>query len=150
MDRHIDLSVLSHRGTSHGGNAQVRTQLGRIRSVAQMLQQIPLSGDRTRHMAGEIERLAGTAMAQLERGGNATAAVESGNWNLERLARLSGREREILIALAAGETVQQIAHRLSRSPKTINNHRTHVLSKLGLRNSAQLARFAIAAGLIDA
>jgi len=114
--------------------------------VREMLQQVPLNGERTRHMAGEIERLVGTAMQHLDRGG----APESGNWNLSRLDRLSNREREILVALAEGETVQQIAHRLSRSPKTINNHRTHVLHKLGLRNSAQLARFAIAAGLIEA
>ena len=146
MDRHIDLSALSLVGTDNGSNAQVRTHLGRIRSVAQMLQQIPLNGERTRHMAGEIERLAGTAMQQLTGG----TSNDGGNWNLSRLQRLSNREREILVALAEGETVQQIAHRLSRSPKTINNHRTHVLHKLGLRNSAQLARFAIAAGLIEA
>lgn len=146
MDRHIDLSTLSLLTPERTSTAQVRTQLGRIRSVAQMLQQVPLNGDRTRHMAGEIERLAGTAMEQLER----PTSNDSGNWNLDRLSRLSVREHEILVALAKGETVQQIAHRLSRSPKTINNHRTHVLSKLGLRNSAQLARFAIAAGLIEA
>lgn len=146
MDRHIDLSLLSLPTREFGSSAQVRTQLGRIRSVAQMLQQVPLNGERTRHMAGEIERLVGTAMQHLDRGG----APENGNWNLSRLDRLSNREREILVALAEGETVQQIAHRLSRSPKTINNHRTHVLHKLGLRNSAQLARFAIAAGLIEA
>jgi len=146
MDRHIDLSSLSLPAQEPAASAQVHSQLGRIRSVAQMLQQVPLNGERTRHMAGEIERLAGTAMQHLERG----PASEGGNWNLSRLERLSNREREILVALAEGETVQQIAHRLSRSPKTINNHRTHVLHKLGLRNSAQLARFAIAAGLIEA
>lgn len=146
MDRHIDLTFFSAPVSELGANAKILSQLGRIRNVAQMLQQIPMNGDRTRHMAGEIERLAGTAIEHLDRGnGN-----DAGNWDLDRLQRLSRREREILVALAEGETVQQIAHRLSRSPKTINNHRTHVLHKLGLRNSAQLARFAIAAGLIEA
>ena len=146
MDRHIEHTAGSVTPGTRGSKAQVRSHLGRIRNVAQMLQQVPLSGDRTRHMAGEIERLAGSAMAELDE----HAVLEGANWPLERLTRLSTREREILVALAEGETVQQIAHRLSRSPKTINNHRTHVLHKLGLRNSAQLARFAIAAGLIEA
>ena len=145
MEQHIERLALVDNHDQGGSRAQVRSHLGRIRNVAQMLQQVPLTGDRTRHMAGEIERLAGHAMAELDQ----PQGVDHGQWQLDRLARLSTREREILVALAEGETVQQIAHRLSRSPKTINNHRTHVLHKLGLRNSAQLARFAIAAGLIE-
>ena len=146
MEQHIETTTGEMTPGKRGSRAQVRSHLGRIRNVAQMLQQIPLSGDRTRHMAGEIERLAGSAMAELDE----HVSGDGASWPLERLTRLSAREREILVALAEGETVQQIAHRLSRSPKTINNHRTHVLHKLGLRNSAQLARFAIAAGLIEA
>ena len=40
---------------------------------------------------------------------------------------LSHRELQVLAALAAGESVQEVAHRCNRSPKTINNQRTAVL-----------------------
>lgn len=66
-----------------------------------------------------------------------------------RLERLSAREVEVLQALAEGFSVFEIAERLNRSAKTINNHRTHILHKLGLRNTAELTRLAVRLGLIQ-
>ena len=62
-------------------------------------------------------------------------------------ATLSPRELEIFAALAEGLSVGDIAARLSRSPKTVNNHRTHIMKKLGLRNTAELTRLAFRLGV---
>ena len=67
----------------------------------------------------------------------------------EKLAALSGRELEIFTHLAEGRSAVEIAARLSRSSKTINNHRTRILHKLGLKNSAELVRLALGAGLVS-
>jgi len=115
--------------------------LERIRRAARVLASGTLSPPQARHMACEIERLVGLVLeAQPRR----VVTPDS------RLDRLSTREVHVLSALAAGETVQEVAHRLNRSPKTINNQRTNVLRKLGLRNTAELTRFAIQTGLITA
>jgi DNA-binding CsgD family transcriptional regulator len=62
---------------------------------------------------------------------------------------LSAREREIFGYLAEGQIPGEIARRLSRSSKTVHNHRTRILQKLGLRNSADLVRLAVRAGLVS-
>lgn len=64
-------------------------------------------------------------------------------------ASLSPREHEIFAALAEGRTVRDIAVRLHRSPKTVNNHRTHLMQKLKLRTTAELARLAIRLGVVS-
>ena len=118
-------------------------RLERIRSRARMVASGRLTPLQIRHAASEIERLADTLARQQAapaRNVSAPAAV--------RLSRLSARERQVLAALAGGETVQEVAHRLNRSPKTINNQRTSLLRKLELRNTAELTRFAICEGII--
>lgn len=62
---------------------------------------------------------------------------------------LTPREQEILRVLAEGLSVQQIADRFFISPKTVENHRTNIMNKLGLRGSIELARYAARIGLID-
>jgi FixJ family two-component response regulator len=56
-----------------------------------------------------------------------------------RLTRLTAREREITKLLADGDSVKQIAHGLSISPKTVDNHRANILEKTGVDNPTQLA-----------
>lgn len=63
------------------------------------------------------------------------------------LSTLSSRERQIFTALSDGLSVQEIAERLNRSPKTINNHRTRLMHKLELRNMSELTRLAIRLGI---
>ena len=46
-------------------------------------------------------------------------------------------------------TTKEIARRLSIEVKTAENHRGRVLSKLGLRNTAEVVRYAIGKGLLD-
>lgn len=60
---------------------------------------------------------------------------------------LSGREDQVLRLIAAGRTVGEIAVQLSLSVKTVSTYRTIVLRKLGLKNNAQLMRYAQEHGL---
>lgn len=68
----------------------------------------------------------------------------------ERLQALSKREFEVFRLLAEGESVVDISERLHLSPKTVSNHRAHIMAKLGARNAVDLARMAIRSGLIEA
>jgi len=61
---------------------------------------------------------------------------------------LSDREYEIMCAIGSGKTVTEIAGELSLSVKTISTYRTRILEKLGLKNSAEITRYAIRNGLV--
>ena len=63
--------------------------------------------------------------------------------------RLTEREREVFHLMADGMTTKDIAQRLGISTKTVENHRGHVLDKLGVRNTAELVRYALRKGLIE-
>lgn len=56
--------------------------------------------------------------------------------------QLSNRELEVFALFGQGQTAQQIARRLNLSAKTVETHRKNIKTKLGLHNSAQLARMA--------
>ena len=63
---------------------------------------------------------------------------------------LSPRQFEIFCRLAEGHAVVDIASDLTLSPKTVNNHRSDIMTKLKLKNSVELSRFAIRHGIIKA
>lgn len=63
--------------------------------------------------------------------------------------RLTEREREVFHLIAEGMTTKDIAQRLGISAKTAENHRGRVLDKLGVRNTAELVRYALRKGLIE-
>jgi DNA-binding NarL/FixJ family response regulator len=62
---------------------------------------------------------------------------------------LTPREQEILSLLAEGHSAKEIADRLFISPKTVDNHRSNIMGKLGLHGYSDLLRFAVRMGLID-
>jgi DNA-binding NarL/FixJ family response regulator len=62
---------------------------------------------------------------------------------------LSKREREILKLICQGYSNNEISEMLFISPKTVDNHRTNLLSKTSSRNSASLVMFAIKNNLIE-
>lgn len=66
------------------------------------------------------------------------------------VARLSGRELEVFIRLARGESVQRIAADLTLSASTIGSHLYNIKQKLGVSNQAELTLLAIRDGLIEA
>lgn len=59
------------------------------------------------------------------------------------LGDLTPSERRVLQLVAGGLTTQEIAERLDNSPKTIENHRSHICQKLGLEGPQPLLRFAL-------
>jgi len=63
--------------------------------------------------------------------------------------QLTAREREVFHLLAEGLTTKEIARQLGISTKTAENHRARVLAKLGVRNTAELVRYALRKGLLD-
>jgi DNA-binding NarL/FixJ family response regulator len=64
------------------------------------------------------------------------------------LERLTNREREVLLLIIEGHTNSQVSETLGVSPKTVDNHRTRLMEKLGLHNTAGLVRFAARHGLL--
>jgi DNA-binding NarL/FixJ family response regulator len=62
---------------------------------------------------------------------------------------LTHREQEVMRLLAEGLSSRKVAERLCISPKTVENHRSSIMSKLGVNSSHELTRYAARLGLID-
>lgn len=65
-------------------------------------------------------------------------------------AHLSERERDVLRLLALGHTNLEVARQLSISVRTVESHRAHIAHKLGLRTRAEIVRYALATGELEA
>lgn len=63
---------------------------------------------------------------------------------------LTERESEVLTCLAEGAGNGQIATALAISPKTVARHRENIMRKLGLHSRAELVKYAIRHGIIQA
>lgn len=61
---------------------------------------------------------------------------------------LTVREREILQMTAEGNSSTEIGEILKISPRTVEIHRGHLMKKLGLRNQAELIRYALKRGIL--
>jgi two-component system invasion response regulator UvrY len=66
----------------------------------------------------------------------------------EPLDTLSEKEFKVFLALAGGQSVQDIAEVMSLSPRTVGTHLYNIKQKLGASNSAELALIAMRAGLL--
>ena len=66
------------------------------------------------------------------------------------LDNLTDREREVLTFLAEGKSNDEIAEVLVISPKTVARHRENIMHKLNLHSRAELVRYAIRKGIIEA
>ena len=67
-----------------------------------------------------------------------------------RAVPLTARERQILQLIAEGYSIKEIGRELTRSPKTVDWHKSQVMRKLGINTTAGLVRYAIAEGLTSA
>jgi two-component system, NarL family, invasion response regulator UvrY len=62
---------------------------------------------------------------------------------------LSDQEYKVLCLLAVGKSLSGSARELGLSPSTVGTYRSRIMGKLGLKNNAELVRYALQKGLID-
>ena len=118
----------------------VRGYLGKadgLRGVADAIRGI-VSGERL--ITPDLEQAAVMALGRFAR------QAREGS---EMSASLTPREREILLMVSDGLTMQQIARRLSISPRTVETHVAKLYRKLGVRTRMQAVTRAASLGLID-
>jgi len=68
---------------------------------------------------------------------------------LRTVFALTERERQVLALIAEGQSTKELALRLGISYKTADSHRSRILEKLGVHETASMVRMAIRAGLVD-
>ena len=69
--------------------------------------------------------------------------------NLRRSDRLTDRERQVVTLIAEGNSTKEVATRLGISVKTADCHRTRIMDKLNLHQTAHLVRYAIRQGFVQ-
>jgi DNA-binding NarL/FixJ family response regulator len=74
---------------------------------------------------------------------------KSGSKSEKFYPKISRREREVLKLIAQEFTTQEIANQLFISLKTVESHRSSLLSKMNARNSAGMVRIAMENNLLD-
>lgn len=62
---------------------------------------------------------------------------------------LSDREYQVVIMIASGKTVSEIASALSLSVKTVSTNRSRALAKMGMKTNSEITHYAIRNGLVD-
>jgi DNA-binding NarL/FixJ family response regulator len=67
----------------------------------------------------------------------------------ERTDKLTPREEEVVKLAAEAHTNREIGEILHLSEKTVENHRSNAMKKLGMRDRTELVRYAIRRGLIE-
>lgn len=93
------------------------------------------------------------AISTVSSGGSYFTACASGNFsnihpNAGGAHDLTAREREILQLVAEGRSNKEISCRLGVTNKTVENHRSHMMDKLGIHDIASLTRYAVRHGII--
>jgi PAS domain S-box-containing protein len=61
---------------------------------------------------------------------------------------LTERERQVLVLIASGKSTKEAATQLGISYKTADSHRSRILEKLGVHETASMVRYAIRSGLV--
>jgi len=67
----------------------------------------------------------------------------------EGYGTLTPREQQVMRFLAEGLSTKEISEKLFISPKTVENHRANIMSKLDTHSTMELVRYAARLGLID-
>lgn len=62
---------------------------------------------------------------------------------------LSDREHQVMLLIASGKTVSEIAGRLNLSVKTISTYRSHILEKMKMKNNAEITLYAVQNKLVE-
>lgn len=94
--------------------------------------------------AGELEYFLGSQMEVVSTTGISSA--DRSDAAREKIAALTGRQREILAMMSAGKLNKQIAYSLGLSERTVKMHRAALLKALDVKTSADAIRLAVEAG----
>jgi two-component system invasion response regulator UvrY len=62
---------------------------------------------------------------------------------------LSDRELEVMLMIAAGVSLTDIANRLRVSAKTVSSYRARLMEKMQMASNAEVTRYAVTQGLVD-
>jgi len=62
---------------------------------------------------------------------------------------LSDREHQVLLMIASGKSIKEIAEELSLSIKTISTYRARIFEKMKMKSNAELIRYAINKNLVE-
>lgn len=94
-------------------------------------------------MEQAIEYALAEPMISFKGTGESDARIETTPNNEETRGRLTAREREIAGLIARGKSNRAIAEQLVLSERTVENHVSHILSKLDLDSRTQIATWVV-------
>jgi DNA-binding NarL/FixJ family response regulator len=63
--------------------------------------------------------------------------------------RITDREYQVLVLIAAGNTLTQVAEKLNLGVATVSTYRARLLEKMSLKSTAELIRYGIEHGLVE-
>jgi FixJ family two-component response regulator len=89
------------------------------------------------------EAIGAFARRRIEESASRTAPL-----NFPGCEPLTRREREVLERFASGASNKEAGRSLGISPRTIEDHRAHIMKKLGARNATDLIRLVMTASLV--
>lgn len=99
------------------------------------------------HLPVTRERLAIALEPAWKRLDKVVEAGESRRAAQELLVRLTAREMDVLLALLGGLSNKKVAHEFGISVRTVEMHRAHIMTKLGVKSLAEAALLAPQAGI---
>ncbi len=99
----------------------------------------PVSGD------GDFAGFIGSAT---NTGARRHGFVTPDDHSVRLVLSLTERERQVLVLIADGRSTKEAAAKLGISYKTADSHRSRILEKLGIHETATMVRYAIRAGLV--
>ena len=76
------------------------------------------------------------------------SVVTGGRPAVQKDKSLTSRQREVLQLVAEGMTIKEIASALSLSPKTVEFHKSQIMTELDLHTTAELTKYALVHGLL--
>lgn len=94
--------------------------------------------------ASQINQVACLALEKAETFGGAKLREAAARNKVDRLSR---REREVLTGVAGGMSNRSIAEMLAISPRTVEIHRSNMISKMGVSHTSDAIRIAIEANV---